>query len=181
MTNAQSEKIVWTLEKRKLSSLKSFEKNPRKITREKMGKLVKNLEQDGLIDKPVINIDGTVIGGHQRISALKSIGVKEVDVWVPDRQLDKEYEKGLNIRLNIQFGQYDDDILANEYQPEDLIDWGFVPEELGGFDPEEHEPIQDEDDEPEEEIVKIEVHKDDKVSLLNQLDNLLKGFRAKVI
>jgi len=172
--------IEWKLEKRKLKELKEFDRNPRRISKAKFSKLLENLQNDGLIDKPVVNLDNSVIGGHQRLKALKKIGMTEVDVWVPDRQLDEKYIKGLNVRLNVKFGEYDDDILANEYEPEDLLDWGFTPEEIGGFNPEKIEKESSEEQEVQQ-IIKIEVNEEDYNGLLNQLEKLLIGFRAKII
>jgi len=72
----------------------------------------------------------TIIGGHQRKHVLEASGVKEIECWIPDRELsDKEVEE-LNIRLNKNTGSWDFDILANNFELEDLKEWGFEDREL---------------------------------------------------
>lgn len=58
--------------------------------------------------------------------------VKEVDVYIPDRDLTEAEVDELNIRLNKNTGTWDYDLLANEFELSDLIDWGFTSEELLG-------------------------------------------------
>jgi len=86
-----------------------------------------------MIDKPIVNADSlhTIIGGHQRKHVLEASGVKEIECWIPDRELsDKEVEE-LNIRLNKNTGSWDFDTLANEFELDDLLEWGFDKGELG--------------------------------------------------
>lgn len=118
--------IEWHIEKRKLSDLRDYHKNPRKITKDQYEQLKRNIERFGLIDKPFINIDNTIIGGHQRVRFLRKNGHIEVDVYVPSRCLsDKEVEE-LNYRHNENHASWDWDILANQYDPIDLADWGTM-------------------------------------------------------
>lgn len=116
--------ILWTLEKRKLKDLKDYAKNPRTMTKDQEAHLSASIEKFGLIDKPIVNLDGTLIGGHQRKRVLKKLGLKEVDCYVPDRQLDEKEVEELNIRLN-RGGSFDYDKLVNEYDISDLAAWGF--------------------------------------------------------
>lgn len=83
-----------------------------------------------MIDKPIITKDNLIIGGHQRIMMLKKMGVKEIEVYVADEDLnDKDIEE-LNIRLNKVSGDWDWDILANQYEMKDLVEWGFSGEDF---------------------------------------------------
>ena len=116
---------TWSLEKRKLSTLKDYHKNPRTLTQEQEAHLSTSIEKFGLIDKPIINTDGTLIGGHQRKRVLKKLGLKEVECYVPSRTLDKREVEELNIRLNKASGSFDYDKLVNEYDISDLAEWGF--------------------------------------------------------
>ena len=116
--------IIWTLEKRKLSSLKDYHKNPRTLTKDQEAHLSTSIEKFGIIDKPIINTDGTLIGGHQRKRVLKKLGIKEVECYTPNRQLDEREVEELNIRLN-KGGSFDYDKLVNEYDIADLAEWGF--------------------------------------------------------
>ena len=140
--------IQWHLQTWKISKLKDYPKNPRILTKDQEAQLRISLNKFGLIDKIIINTDGMIIGGHQRKRTLKKLGYKEIEVNVPSRTLtDKEVEE-LNIRLNRVHGNFDYDILANEYEATDLINWGFTVEEITGDfesldDPDSTEPKKD--------------------------------------
>ena len=124
--------IEWKLEKRKVSSLKDYHKNPRKLSKHDAEHLQKSLEKFGLIDKPIINPDGVLIGGHQRKNILKKLKVKEIECWVPERALDEKEVEELNVRLNRATGEWDWEVLGNQWEPDELIEWGFTPEEMFG-------------------------------------------------
>jgi hypothetical protein len=57
---------TWHIEKRKISELKDYGKNPRILKEDQEIHLRISLEKFGIIDKPIINLDNTIIGGHQR-------------------------------------------------------------------------------------------------------------------
>jgi hypothetical protein len=122
--------ITWKLESRSLKDLKDYSKNPRILTKDQETQLLESLNKYGLIDKPIINTDNTLIGGHQRKRVLKKLGYKQVECWIPSRTLEEKEIEELNIRLNKNTGDWDWDILANEWEFEDLLNWGFTPEEL---------------------------------------------------
>lgn len=122
--------IEWHLEKRKISELKPYFKNPRILTKDQEAHLRKSLEKFGLIDRPFINLDNTIIGGHQRLSILGQNKTTEIEVWVPSRALDDKEVEELNIRHNRNLGEWNWDILANEFEISELIDWGFTEQEL---------------------------------------------------
>jgi len=125
-------KINWTLQTFNLDELTDYYKNPRSLSEKEFKQLKTSLDKFGMIDKPIVNADSahTIIGGHQRKHVLESTGVKEIECWIPDRELsDKEVEE-LNIRLNKNTGSWDFDVLANEFQLDDLLDWGFDKGEL---------------------------------------------------
>lgn len=125
---------TWTLQRFKISDLKDYEKNPRKLTKEQFEQLKISLAKFGLIDKPICTQDGKLIGGHQRKKVLEHLGTEEIECYVPDRELsDKEIEE-LNVRLNLNQGAFDWDILGNSYEVEDLISWGFNEKDLLGED-----------------------------------------------
>jgi DNA modification methylase len=121
--------IKWRSEVRLISDLKPAGYNPRKLTEKQEKDLGESLERFDLCDPIVINLDGTIIGGHQRIRVLKSRGVLEVDVRVPDRQLSEAEEKELNLRLNKNLGEWDLELLAS-FDADMLKDVGFNSEEL---------------------------------------------------
>ena len=125
--------IEWHIETRKISDLTPYHKNPRRLTQKQSEDIQRSIEKFGLTDKPLVQPDGTIIGGHQRIKVLKKMGYKEIPCLVPERPLDyKEIEEAV-IRHNKNSGEWDFEILANEWQTTDLIDWGFEEKELFGI------------------------------------------------
>lgn len=75
-------------------------------------------------------MDDTIIGGHQRIEVLKKCKVQDVECWVPNEMLDEKQVEELCLRLNRNHGDFDYDVLANEFDLPDLIECGFTVEEL---------------------------------------------------
>lgn len=123
--------INWHLEVLSINQLKEFDKNPRQIKKEQQQHLEQLIAKFGLIDKPIVNKDHTIIGGHQRIRILKKMKAKTVECWVPDRLLEPEEVEHLCIGLNMG-GSFDYEILANEWDSLDLLKYGFTEEQLVG-------------------------------------------------
>lgn len=128
--------INWHLEVLSINQLKEFDKNPRQIKKEQQQHLEELIAKFGLIDKPIVNKDHTIIGGHQRIRILKKMKAKTVECWVPDRFLDENEVEHLCIGLNLNQGQWDWDVLGNEWDALDLLKYGFTEEQLLGLAPE---------------------------------------------
>lgn len=124
--------INWHLEVIPIKCLKDHPKNPRQISKEQFQHLSGLIAKFGLIDKPIVNKDWTIIGGHQRVKILKKMKAKTVECWVPDDQLSQEDIDHLCIGLNLNQGAFDYDILGNEWEPIDLLKWGFTEEQLLG-------------------------------------------------
>jgi len=129
--------MQWNLEKRKISELLPNKKNPRRLSKAQAEELKKSIERFGLCEPIVINRDGQIIGGHQRIKTLQKLGHEDIDVYVPEQALTQKEEEELNIRLNKNSGDFDYDILANEWDIDMLLDSGFTEEELHLKPPEE--------------------------------------------
>ena len=117
------------VEKIQINKLKPATYNPRQISTKQYKDLKASIEKFSLVDPIIINKDLTVIGGHQRLKVCKELKHVEIDCVVLD--LSKEEERELNIRLNKSGGEFDMDILANEFDVENLVDWGFKHVELG--------------------------------------------------
>lgn len=133
--------IKWHLETRPIKELSPHASNPRKLTKEQHAQLKTSLDKFGLIDKPIITPEGQILGGHQRIRILKEEGVKELECWVPDRDMTETEVDELLIRLNKNTGEFDWDDLANSFEVVDLLDWGFTADDL-------HIDIEDDEDKP---------------------------------
>ena len=100
-------------ERRSVDELNPAEYNPRKRLQpgdEEYERLKTSIETFGYVDPIIINADGTVIGGHQRLFVLRDLGYSEADVAVVD--LSKADEKALNIALNKISGEWDEEKLA---------------------------------------------------------------------
>jgi hypothetical protein len=111
----------------KLSEVKSNPNNPRIIKDDKFTKLVKSIKEfpKMLEIRPiVVNADMIVLGGNMRLKACKEAGLKEVPVIFAN-DLTEEEQKQFIIKDNVGFGEWDWDILANEWEPELLEDWGL--------------------------------------------------------
>ncbi|HJU78128.1 MAG TPA: ParB N-terminal domain-containing protein [Nitrososphaeraceae archaeon] len=121
--------LNWRLEKRKLRELVPNDRNPRELSKMQEGHLRKSLEKYGLIDKPIVQ-GNKVIGGHQRINVMISMGISECDCWIADDEISQADIDELMIRLNRNHGEWDFDILANEFDMQMLFDWGFTEDEL---------------------------------------------------
>ena len=123
------EKITWTTEKRKTADLKPADYNPRKISERERADLMASIQEFNEVEPVVINTTGRLIGGHQRISIYIDLGIEEIDVRVPSRELTLEEEVRLNLRLNKSGGEWDRDKLK-EFDTELLKVVGFSGKEL---------------------------------------------------
>jgi ParB-like chromosome segregation protein Spo0J len=111
----------------KLSEIKSNPNNPRIIKDDKFRKLVNSIQEfpKMLEIRPiVVNADMIVLGGNMRLKACKEAGLKEVPIIFAD-DLTEDEQKQFIIKDNIGFGEWDWDMLANEWEPELLEDWGL--------------------------------------------------------
>lgn len=138
--------IKWNLKALAISTLKDHPKNPRQIHKDQVERLSALMEKFGMIDKPIINADYTIIGGHQRIRILKKKKEKYIECWVAEEQLSDEEVDELCIGLNLHQGAWDFDILANQWDVVDLLKYGFTEEQLLGLTKEEEDfdPSDDE-------------------------------------
>lgn len=141
--------IQWTSKQVFVSHLKPYERNPRTISKDALEKLKRSIQEDGYHQRIIANADYSVIGGHQRIRALNELGIKEVEVLVPSEQLDEETFRRILIRDNLQAGEWDFEALANDFDVEELLDWGFPEDLLPKQEGVVNEPEGDEDEAPE--------------------------------
>lgn len=122
--------MKWKLEHRKIQEVYPNAKNPRKLSKHQAQELKNSLKRFGLCQPIVLSHDGTIIGGHQRVLTLRALGYDSVAVYLPESPLTQEEEEELAIRLNKNVGDWDIDLLANHWEPEKLLEWGFSMEEL---------------------------------------------------
>ena len=101
--------------------------NPRIIKDDKFKKLVKSIEEfPQMLELRPIVVDSNmvVLGGNMRLKACLAAGLKEVPIIVAD-QLTDEQKGEFIIKDNVGFGEWDWDLLANEWDVEALTDWGL--------------------------------------------------------
>lgn len=111
----------------KLSAIKQNPNNPRSINKDKFAKLVKSIEEfPRMLElRPIVlNKDNIVLGGNMRLKACKQIGLSEVPVVYAD-DLTEEEQRQFIIKDNVGFGDWDWELLANEWDVSDLNDWGL--------------------------------------------------------
>lgn len=144
--------MIWHTEIRKISELKNWEDNPRTISKEAYQELKESIDDLGNFEPLVVNVDGTVIAGNQRLRVHIENGDSEVEVSVPERELTEEEIKKIGIISNRHSGEWDMDKLANEF--EDVL------EELGFGDlmPEVELDVKEDDyEEPEDLPIKVKL------------------------
>ena len=116
----------------KISDVKLNPNNPRLIKDDKFKKLVQSIKDfpEMLNIRPiVVNKDMIILGGNMRFRACKEAGIKEIPVIITDLSEDKQRE--FLIKDNTSGGEWDWDMLANEWDVEELQEWGL---DLPSFD-----------------------------------------------
>jgi len=137
----------------KIAKLKANPSNPRTLRDEKFLKLKKSIEDfpDMLNKRPIIAVTDTdgklmVLGGNMRLRACQDLGLKEVPVMLAD-EWTEEQRREFIIKDNVGFGEWDWDQLANEWDGEQLQEWGLdLPVD---FNAETNEGLTDPDEVPE--------------------------------
>lgn len=132
-----------------ISKLKLLDNNPRTISKEQMQKLCKSIQDDPeflnarpiLVNKTTEHHEGpseslsstkdvyTVYAGNQRVRAAKKLKMKEIPCIV-EFDIPEEILKKRTVLDNSSFGEWNFEILANEFDVEMLLDCGFNPEEI---------------------------------------------------
>jgi DNA modification methylase len=101
--------------------------NPRIIKDDKFKKLVNSIKEfPQMLELRPIVVDSNmvVLGGNMRLKACIAAGLQEVDILIAD-QLTEEQKAEFIIKDNVGFGEWDWDLLANEWDVEALTDWGL--------------------------------------------------------
>lgn len=134
----------------KLSDIKPNPDNPRIIKDDKFKKLVQSIKDfPEMLDarEIVVNQDMMILGGNMRYKAAKAAGIKELPVKIVDWAEEKQRE--FIIKDNVSGGEWDWDMLANEWDIEELDDWGLDTPDTWGDDKEVEEDEAPEVDESE--------------------------------
>jgi hypothetical protein len=118
----------------KISKIKKNPNNPRLVKDDKFKKLVQSIKDfpEMLKIRPiVVNEDMVVLGGNMRLRACKDAGLKDVPI-IQASELTEKQQREFIIKDNVGFGEWDWDMIANEWDAEQLDDWGLdMPFDLG--------------------------------------------------
>jgi len=114
------------IKKVKITEVIANPNNPRLIKDDKFKKLVKSIQDfpDMLNVRPiVVNKDMVVLGGNMRLKAIKEAGHTEVAVEIVD--WNEQQQKEFIVKDNVGYGEWDWDDLANNWDAQELTDWGL--------------------------------------------------------
>ncbi len=115
------------IEKVSISSIKENAANPRTINKHKFQKLVNSVKEfpEMLSLRPIIvDKDNVILGGNMRYKACKELGLKEVYI-IQAADLDDKQAQEFIVKDNVGFGEWDWDILANDWDTDLLEHWGL--------------------------------------------------------
>lgn len=140
-------KITWRAETRKLADLKHWDKNPRKISPEKIEMLKERIRARGFHDIIKIDSHNVILSGNCRKEVLAQLEIDEVNVLVPNRELTKEEIEQIGLESNMHDGEFDLEKLT-QFDENLLKGIGFDSKDLDAiFKP---ESMEDEFDAPAE-------------------------------
>jgi 16S rRNA G966 N2-methylase RsmD len=125
-----------------INTVKANPNNPRIIKDDKFAKLVKSINEfpQMLNLRPiVVNDDMVVLGGNMRLKACKEAGLKEIPI-IKASELTEEQQKEFIVKDNVGYGEWDWNELANNWDADQLQDWGL---DIPGFDAEVIEAEED--------------------------------------
>jgi ParB-like chromosome segregation protein Spo0J len=116
------------------------ENNPRILKDDKFKKLIQSIKDfpEMLEIRPiVVNNEMMILGGNMRLKAIQEIGIKEIPI-IKAENLTEQQQREFLIKDNVGFGEWDWDALANDWNPEELNQWGLdVPLLLDGVEPDD--------------------------------------------
>ena len=117
-----------------IKEIKPNPNNPRVLKDDKFKKLVQSLKdfpEMANVRPIVVNTEMIVLGGNMRLRAMQEAGWKKAPVQIVDWSIEKQNE--FIIKDNVGFGEWDWDVLANEWNESELTEWGL---DLPIFEPE---------------------------------------------
>ena len=126
----------------KIDKLIANDANPRKISRkqyEALKKSLKDFPEMKQLREIVVDENLTILGGHQRIYALKDLGYSDVTVKQVTGLTEKQKREFI-IKDNTASGEWDTDVIANQWDVEELESWGVPSFNLGDIGDEPKDP-----------------------------------------
>jgi len=166
----------------KISKVIPNENNPRFIKDHKFKKLVKSIKDfpEMLKLRPiVVNKDMVVLGGNMRLKACKEAGLKEVYILKAD-ELTEQQQREFIVKDNVGFGEWDWDILANEWDNQQLKEWGMDVWQDSDINLDDF--FEDDTSEPKEEKQKIVLeYSDNDFEVITEKLNSLEGSKESIV
>ena len=155
----------------KITAVKSNPKNPRLIKDDKFKQLVKSIKDfpQMLSIRPiVVNKDMMVLGGNMRLKACIEAGLKEVPI-IKASELTPEQQDEFIIKDNVGFGEWEWDILKDEWDVEQLAEWGL---DVPNFDYSDKNKEIDTDFDGQKYTFKLEYSEDEYLELKEKIQSL---------
>lgn len=165
----------------RLSTIKENSQNPRIIKDQKFDQLVQSLKDfpEMMTLRPIVVDENNIaLGGNMRLKALQKLGYKTIpEVWIKKaKDLTEEQKKEFIIKDNVGFGEWDWDMIANEWDQQQVTEWGL---NIPGWG---HETEQKDLSDSENTDYKIEVickNEEDQEKAYNFL--LKKGYECRLL
>jgi hypothetical protein len=122
LKNQNMKPLEWKTVQIKVCDLIPQADNYKKLPEAKKEKLIQSLTKFNIVDIPVIDFDGVLVSGHQRLVCLIAMGRGEemIDVRKPNRKLTKEELKEYSLLANNHFGEIDFDLLDHYLSDVDI-------------------------------------------------------------
>jgi DNA modification methylase len=125
-----------------INKVRTNPNNPRIIKDDKFQKVVKSIQEfpQMLEIRPiVVNEEMIVLGGNMRLKACQEAGIKEIPI-IKASNLTEEQQKEFIIKDNVGFGEWDWNDLANNWDANELSEWGL---DIPGFEETQLEAEED--------------------------------------
>jgi len=122
--------IDWYETRIPLDALKDYPTNPRRISKAAFQQLVNSLKEDGYHQRLIVSQDNVILSGHMRKKALLQAGYKRessIPCLNPHQDLTPEQQKRILLRSNGEYGEFDLDIVANDFDIPSLESLAFPP------------------------------------------------------
>ena len=172
------------IEKVKIDKVFINENNPRFIRDAKFQKLVNSIKEfpKMLEIRPiVVNDDMVVLGGNMRLKACEEAGLKEVFI-IKASELTPEEQNEFIIKDNVSFGEWDFDLLANNFETPKLEEWGVEIHALNETKIDVNDFFNEQTDEQKENKNKITLeYTEEDYNLVIEAFNKLEGSKEAII
>jgi len=161
----------------KISEIAVNPNNPRLIKDDKFIKLVKSIKEfpEMLEIRPiVVNKDMIILGGNMRYKACQEAGIKQIPIIIADN-LTQEQEREFLIKDNVSGGDWDWELLANEWDAQELEEWGL---DIPNFDSKEPEDKSEDLSEVFEVIIEC-VSEREQEQVFNKMEK--EGYKCRIL